>query len=78
MDSLRGRYCSISDARKLINQPFDGNKRKFKEFLDNVITALELVSPNEHYLLLKYVKTKTTEEARSKILVRELASTCAM
>ena len=29
-DSLRGRYCSISDATKLINQPFDGDKRKLK------------------------------------------------
>jgi len=75
MDPLQGRYCSISDAMKLINQPFDGDKRKLKEFVDNVTTAFELVNPNEHALLLKFVKTKKTGEARSKLLVRDLTST---
>jgi len=63
------------DATKFINQPFDGDKRKFKEFVDNVTTAFELVGPNEHGLLLKFVKTKITGEARSKPLVRDLKST---
>jgi len=75
MDSAQGRYCRISDAMKLINQPFDGDKRKLKEFVDNVSTAFELVNPSEHNLLLKFVKTKITGEARSKLLVRDLTST---
>ena len=75
MDSAQGRYCRISDAMKLINQPFDGDKRKLKEFVDNVSTAFELVNPSEHDLLLKFVKTKITGEARSKLLVRDLTST---
>jgi hypothetical protein len=58
---------------KLINQPFDGDKRKLKEFVDNVTTAFEPVNPNEHDLLLKFVKI--TGEARSKLLVRDLTST---
>ena len=33
MDPMRSRYRSISDAMKLINQPFDGDKRKLKELL---------------------------------------------
>jgi hypothetical protein len=70
-----GRYCSISDAMKLINQPFDWDKKKLKEFVDNVTTAFELVNSNEHDLLLKFVKTKITGEARSKLLVRDLTST---
>jgi len=74
MDRLQGRYCSISDAMKLINQPFVGEKRKLKEFVD-VTTAFELVNPNEHALLLQFVKTKITGEARSKLLVRDLTST---
>ena len=61
MDSLRSRYCSISDAMKLINQRFDGDKRKLKEFVDNETTAFELVNPNEHDLFLKFVKTKKKE-----------------
>jgi hypothetical protein len=36
MESLADRYCSISDAMKLISEPFDGDKRKLKEFADNV------------------------------------------
>jgi len=49
------------DAMKLINQPFDGDKRKFKECVDNVTTAFELLNPNGHGLLLKLIKTKITE-----------------
>ena len=75
MDSGRDRFCSISDAMKLINQPFDGDKKKLKEFVDNVTTAFELVNPGNHDLLLKFVKTKITGEARSKLLVRDLTST---
>jgi hypothetical protein len=72
---MEGRYCSISEAMKLINQPFDGDKRKLKEFIDNVTTAFELVRSDHHDLLLKFVKTKITGEARSKLLVRDLTST---
>jgi hypothetical protein len=70
-----GRYCSISDAMKLLHQPFDGDKKKLKEFVDNVTTAFELVNPTDHVLLLKFVKTKITGEARSKLLVRDLTAT---
>jgi hypothetical protein len=60
---------------KLINQPFDGDKMKLKGFVDNVTTAYELVIRNNHDLLLKFVKTKITGEAISKLLVRDLTST---
>jgi hypothetical protein len=36
---------------KPINQPFDGDKRRLEEFVDNVTTAFELVNPNDHDLL---------------------------
>ena len=72
MNFSQGRYFSISDAMKLINQHFDVDKRKLKEFVDNISTAFELVNPNEHDLLLKFVKTKITGEATSKLLVRDL------
>jgi hypothetical protein len=48
MDPLRRRYCIMSDDMKLIYQPFDEDKRKLKEFVDNVITCFEFVNPNEH------------------------------
>jgi hypothetical protein len=62
------------DAVKLINQPFDGDNRKLKEFVDDVTTAFELVNPSEHDLLPKFVKIKITRVARSKLLVRGLTS----
>ena len=69
-------YIYIYDISRLrVNQHFDGDKRKLKEFVDSVTTAFELVNPNEHDLLLKFVKTKIMEEARSKLLVRDLTST---
>jgi len=46
-----------------------------KEFVDNVTTAFELVNPSEHDLLLNFIKTKVTRQARSKLLVRDLTST---
>jgi len=57
---------------KLINQTFDGDKWKLKDFFDNVTTAFEHFNPNEHDLLLKFVKVKMTRVARSKLLVRDL------
>jgi hypothetical protein len=59
---------------KLIHQPFDGDKRKLKEFIDSVSTSFELLRPEQHDLLLKFVKTKITRESRSKLLIRDLTS----
>jgi hypothetical protein len=39
------------------------------------MNAFELVRPEQHSLLLKFVKTKIIGEARSKSLVRDLTST---
>jgi hypothetical protein len=75
MEVLGDRYCSISDAMKFISQTFYGDKQKLKEYVDSVTTGFELVNPNKHDLLLTFVKTKITGEARSKLLVRDLTST---
>jgi hypothetical protein len=29
-------YCSVSEAVKLITHPFEGDKRKLREFIENV------------------------------------------
>jgi hypothetical protein len=69
--------CSVADAVKLITQPFDGEKRRLHEFTWNVDVAFELVHPNKHDIILKYVKTEITGDGRSKIMVRDLTHTCA-
>jgi hypothetical protein len=45
--SMGDQYYSITEAMKLVYQPFDGNKRKLKEYIDNVTTMLEFVIPEE-------------------------------
>jgi len=66
------QYCSIGEAMKLIAHPFDGDKRKLREFIQNVDVVFELVDPSKHDILLKFVKPKITGDARSKLMVREL------
>jgi hypothetical protein len=39
MESLGGRYCSLSDTMELICQPFVRNKRKLKVFFYYVLSA---------------------------------------
>jgi hypothetical protein len=68
-------YCSITEAMKLVSQPFDGDKKNLREFIDNFSTTFDLVKSDQHDLLLKFVKMKITGEARSKLLVRDLTST---
>jgi hypothetical protein len=57
-------HCSVAAAMKLITQPFDGDKRRLREFIENVDVAFELVHPNKYDILLKFVKTKITGDAR--------------
>jgi hypothetical protein len=53
-------YCSIAEAMRLVIHPFDGDKKKLREFIENVDIAFELVDPRNHDVLLKFVKAKIT------------------
>ena len=61
-----------SGAKRLITHTFDGDKRKLREFIENVDVVFELVNPAKHDVLLKFVKAKITGDARSKLMVRDL------
>ena len=50
-------HFNVAEAMKLISHPFDGDKRRLREFIENVDVASELVHPNKHEILLKFVKT---------------------
>jgi hypothetical protein len=63
---------------KLIPHSFDGDKRKLREFIENVDVAFELGHPSKHEVFLKFVKTKITGDARSKLMVRDLTHTWAL
>jgi hypothetical protein len=55
-------FYSIAETMKLITHPFDGDKRKLREFIENV-DVFELVDPSKHDVLLKFVKAKITGDA---------------
>ena len=57
---------------ELIAHPFDGDKRKLREVTENVDVVFELVGPNKHDILLKFVKAKITGDAGSRLMVRDL------
>ena len=65
-------YYSIGEAIKLFVHPFDGDKRKLREFIENVDVVFELVESSKHDILLKCVKAKITGDAQSKLMVRDL------
>jgi hypothetical protein len=71
-------HCRISEAMKLITHPFDGDKRRLREFIENVDVAFKLVHRNKQDILLKFVKTKITGDARSKLIVRDLTHMWAL
>jgi hypothetical protein len=65
-------FCSIAEETKLITHSFDGDKRKLREFIENVDVVFELVDPSKHDVLLKFVKAKITGDVRCKLMVRDL------
>jgi len=60
---------------KLITHPFDGDKKRLREFIQNVDVAFELVHPKKHEISLKFVRTKITGDAGSNLIVRDLTHT---
>jgi hypothetical protein len=42
----------------LITHPFDGDKKRLKEFIENVDVEFELEDPRKHEVLLKFVKQR--------------------
>jgi hypothetical protein len=63
------QYCSIRETMKLISHPFDGDKRKLREFIENVDVMFEVVDPSKHDVLLEFVKAEITGDSQSKLTV---------
>jgi hypothetical protein len=72
--AYEAHYCSVAEAMKLYTHPLDGDKKD----RENVDVAFKLVNPNKHDILLKFVKTKMTGDARSNLIVRDLSHTWAL
>ena len=61
-------YISVIQAVKLIPFSFDGNPKQLREFTEGVEAAIEVVHPNKQPLLLKFIESKITGDAKSKLL----------
>ncbi|KAJ8882294.1 hypothetical protein PR048_014096 [Dryococelus australis] len=68
------QFISVTSAVRHIAQPFNGSKGKLREVLDNVDTAFDLVHPDKHSVLLKFIKSKIVG-GKSKLLARERTGT---
>ena len=69
-DEGDGRYLPVTQALRLISIKFDGKKSELREFIASVETAIEIVNPNERQLFLKFVESKITGDAKTKLLAR--------
>ncbi|KAJ4425611.1 hypothetical protein ANN_27807 [Periplaneta americana] len=63
-------FVSVAQAIKLIPKPFDGNPKFLREFCEAVESAREVVAPAKQQLLLKFVESKITGEAKDRLLAR--------
>lgn len=63
-------YISVIQAVKLISRNFDGNPRHLREFIEGVEAATEVVHPNKRSLLLKFIESKITGNAKDRLLAR--------
>jgi hypothetical protein len=61
---------SVVQAVKLISKNFSGNPRELREFCEGVESARQVVHPSKYPLLLKFVESKITGEAKDRLLAR--------
>jgi hypothetical protein len=71
MAEEENEYVSVVQAIKLIPKSFDGNPKCLREFCEGVEAARQVVHPTKHPLLLKFIESKITGEAKDRLLARE-------
>jgi DNA-directed RNA polymerase subunit L len=64
------QYISVVQAVKLISKSFDGNPKHLREFCEGVEAARQVVHPLQKPLLLKFIESKITGEAKDRLLAR--------
>jgi hypothetical protein len=68
---MANEYINVSVAFKLIAEPFNGDRRKLKEFCKNVELAFGLTDGEKYDLFYKYVRTRITREAKAELRIRQ-------
>jgi hypothetical protein len=67
-DDEETEYISVVQAVKLIPKGFDGNPKCLCEFCEGVEAARQVVHPLKQPMLLKFIESKITREARDRLL----------
>jgi hypothetical protein len=70
-------FISVVQAVKLIPRNFDGNPKQLREFCEAVESARQVVHPTKHPLLLKFIESKITGDAKDRLLARSERNTWA-
>jgi hypothetical protein len=71
-------FISVVQAVKLIPKNFEGNPKQLREFCQGVEAAIQVVHPTKHPLLLKFIESKITCEAKDRLLARFLEENYAV
>ena len=61
---IEDRFISVIQAVKLIPLNFDGDPKQLSAFIEGVEAAIEVVHPAKQKLLLKFVESKITGDAK--------------
>ena len=67
-DVIEDQYISVAQAVKLIPLNFNGNPKELRAFIEGVEAAVEVVHPAKQALLLKFIESKITTDAKDKIV----------
>jgi hypothetical protein len=70
MADEESKYISVAQAARLISENFTGNPKELREFCEGVESARQVVHPSKYHLLLKFVESKITGEAKDRLLAR--------
>jgi hypothetical protein len=70
-------YISVVQAVKVIPRNVDGNPKQLREFCESVESARQVVYPTKKPLLLKFIESKITREAKDRLLPRTERDTWA-
>jgi hypothetical protein len=63
-------YISVLQAVKLISITFNGNLKHLHEFCEGVVAVRQVIHLLQHPLLLKFIESKITGEAKDRLLAR--------
>lgn len=69
-EGSEGDFISVVQAVHLIPQNFDGNPKNLRAFIEGADAACQVTRPSKHPLLVKFIESKITGDAKDRLLAR--------